>query len=181
MKSHWFGKSERIVAGLFKEYGNLMKKNRTTPVLLFNEADGVLSKRKEIRNDNGVAQTENAIQNVLLQAFEDNEGIIVCTTNMIENLDTAFSRRFLYKIEFSKPDLATKVALLKLKLGEYITDDECSKLASNYQLTGGILDNVLTKIVAKQCLYNLTPDFAEIEEFCRLDSLGKSERRPVGF
>jgi AAA+ superfamily predicted ATPase len=180
MKSMWYGQSEKIVNSLFTQYNSLMKTSSRTPILLFNEADGVLSKRRDLASAGNCGQTENAIQNILLQAFESNEGIIICTTNMIDNLDQAFARRFLYKIEFIKPDTKVRMELIKLKLGKYLSDDDCTKLASNYEVTGGTLDNIMTKIIAQQCLYNTLPSSDEIESYMQQDFLGNS-RHAVGF
>ena len=47
---------------------------------------------------------ENTIQNIILQEMESLDGILIATTNLADNLDTAFERRFLYKIRFDKPD-----------------------------------------------------------------------------
>ena len=173
MKSMWFGESEKIIDKVFCQYNELRKKSPNTPVLLFNEADAILSKRRNLGNGSNVGQTENTVQNILLQAFENNEGIIICTTNMIDNLDKAFARRFLYKIEFSKPDRETRARLVKLKLGRFLTDEECYEIASDFNLTGGMLDNVLTKIVAKRCLYDHTATFEDIREYCRQDMMGE--------
>ena len=181
MKSQWFGQSEKIVSNLFEEYNNLMKNSKNTPVLLFNEADGVLSKRHNLSGNSSCGQTENTIQNIILQAFENNKGIIICTTNMVKNLDAAFERRFLYKIEFCEPDLPTRTALVKLKLGMYLSEKEAMNIASECSLTGGMLDNILTKIIAKKCLYNTTPNFHEIEEYCQQDMMGKKKYHPIGF
>lgn len=180
MKSKWFGQSEKIVNNMFDTYEKLSKGSSNMPVLLFNEADGVLSKRKSIERGNGCTQSENAIQNIILQHFENSNGIIICTTNMTANLDDAFNRRFLYKIEFSKPDIRTKTALVNLKLGKYLTDDQCRQLATNYQVTGGMLDNILTKIIARQCLYNTQPTYPDIDFYCRQDIIG-SAITPIGF
>jgi AAA+ superfamily predicted ATPase len=180
MKSAWFGESEKIVESLFNEYERMIKNSRRMPVLLFNEADGILSKRRELSGSNNCGQTENAMQNILLQHFECNDGIIICTTNMTNNLDNAFSRRFLYKIEFNKPDIDTKAKLVKLKLGKYLNDEECQQIANTYSLTGGTLDNTLTKIVAKQCLYGTIASYNEICEFLEQEIIG-GKRSAIGF
>jgi len=36
------------------------------------------------------AQTENAIQNIILEEMETFQGILIATTNQTDNLDTAF-------------------------------------------------------------------------------------------
>lgn len=51
----------------------------------------------------GVDKMENSIQNIILQEMETLDGIMIATTNLTQNLDKAFERRFLYKIEFSRP------------------------------------------------------------------------------
>ena len=36
-----------------------------------------------------------------------------------------------------------------------------------------MLDNVLTKIVTKKCLYGMTANFDDIQEYCRQDMMGE--------
>ena len=36
---------------------------------------------------------------------------MIATTNLTKNLDSAFERRFLYKIEFEKPEVETRKAI----------------------------------------------------------------------
>lgn len=65
-------------------------------MLLFNERVAVLSKRREIDNSS-VGHTGNAIQNVIFQAMEEMEGILVATTNLTINLDPAFEIEVLFR------------------------------------------------------------------------------------
>jgi SpoVK/Ycf46/Vps4 family AAA+-type ATPase len=96
-KSCWFGESEKLIKEIFTRYRNYIEKTNETPILLFNEADAVFGKRKDV-SVSAVAQTENAIQNIILQELENLKGILIATTNLTDNLDKAFERRFLYKI-----------------------------------------------------------------------------------
>jgi SpoVK/Ycf46/Vps4 family AAA+-type ATPase len=98
-KSMWFGESEKIIKRIFTDYKAYAKESERMPILLFNEADAIISKRKENSTSN-VSQTENAIQNIILEELENFEGIFFATTNLAKNLDSAFERRFLFKIEF---------------------------------------------------------------------------------
>lgn len=66
------------------------------PILLFNEADAILNRRKQ-GAEGGVDKMENALQNIILQEMESLEGIMIATTNLTGNMDPAFGRRFLYK------------------------------------------------------------------------------------
>jgi SpoVK/Ycf46/Vps4 family AAA+-type ATPase len=63
-----------------------------------------------------VDQTENAIQNIILEEMENLDGILIATTNLTENLDKAFERRFLFKIRFDKPTLEAKTNIWKDKI-----------------------------------------------------------------
>ncbi|MBK8674302.1 MAG: AAA family ATPase [Bacteroidetes bacterium] len=93
----WFGESQKIIKKLFDDYYKYMKTQDNIPILFFNEADGVINKRKDSSSSN-TAQTENEIQNIILQEMEDFKGILMATTNLIDNIDNAFDRRFLFKL-----------------------------------------------------------------------------------
>lgn len=102
VKSMWFGGSEKRVKRIFNDYRSFMEECAKIPVLLFNEADAVFSKRMEVNSSN-VAQTENTMQNIILEELETFGGIMIATTNLTDNLDAAFERRFLFKIGFARP------------------------------------------------------------------------------
>jgi SpoVK/Ycf46/Vps4 family AAA+-type ATPase len=95
-KSMWFGESEKLIKKIFKDYEQLKKECKLDPILMFNEADAILATRKN-NTSSSVAQTENAIQNILLEELENFQGIFIATTNLAENLDKAFDRRFYSK------------------------------------------------------------------------------------
>ncbi len=44
------------------------------------------------------------MQNIFLEQIERFEGILIATTNLLDNIDRAFSRRFNFKIEFKRPE-----------------------------------------------------------------------------
>jgi hypothetical protein len=76
-KSLWFGESERLVKGIFDDYRNTVKhrtdKGENTPILFFNEADAIFSKRTALGDQRpGPAQTENAMQNIMLNQIGAN-------------------------------------------------------------------------------------------------------------
>ncbi|MBP6610363.1 MAG: AAA family ATPase, partial [Paludibacter sp.] len=87
-KSMWFGESEKIIKRIFTNYKSYAKDCVIKPILLFNEADAIIGKRKETGNSN-IDQTENTIQNTLLEELESFDGIFLATTNLVKNLDTA--------------------------------------------------------------------------------------------
>lgn len=149
IRSKWVGETEKNMKALFDEYRNAMKEFDETPILLFNEADAILGKRHTV-SDRG-DQMENAMQNILLQELENFEGIFIATTNLVDNLDKAFDRRFLYKIRFEKPGTQTLVQIWKSKFPNIktgILKNICSKIS----LSGGQIENIRKKIAVDSLL-----------------------------
>lgn len=152
--------------------------NGKMPILLFNEADGIFSKRKDTATGN-TSQTENAMQNIILEEMENLEGIMICTTNLADNLDEAFERRFLFKIKFENPTVEAKQKIWKSKLG-WLSDDVISNVAENYDLSGGQIDNIVRKITMDEVLTGKLPDTNELRNLCKSEKLGDGEKR-IGF
>ena len=149
-KTCWFGESEKLIKEVFENYRRLCGQSKMKPILLFNEADAVFSKRKDANSSN-VAQTENAIQNIILEEMERLDGILIATTNMADNLDKAFERRFLFKIRFDKPNLEAKSGIWLDKLPA-LRETEARQLASRFDLSGGEIDNVVRKATMEEIL-----------------------------
>ena len=123
-KSMWFGESEKVVKQIFTKYYEFANSCKVMPILFLNEADALLSNRKNDLNGN-VDKTEHTIQNILLDEMENFKGIMFATTNHTSNLDRAFDRRFLYKIELNnpKPEVSAKIWQSKLSSLIYPTND----------------------------------------------------------
>ncbi len=186
MKSMWFGQSEKIVQELFDQYREMIKQSEIAPILLFNEADAIFSKRKNIDNQNGIAQTENAIQNIILQEMEKLQGILIATTNLAQNLDKAFERRFLYKIKFEQPSAQAKEFIWKSMLKDnpaiVMTDEEYTELASKYNFSGGQIENIARKCQVEHILNEGIINMETIMLLCD-DELLEQENTlsPIGF
>ena len=89
VKSMWVGESEKNIKAIFDRYRAVAKNSKRIPILLFNEADAIIGKRKE-GADRSVDKMENSIQNIILQEMESLEGIMIATTNLVQNMDSAF-------------------------------------------------------------------------------------------
>ena len=179
-KSCWFGESEKLIKDVFNQYRNMVESGGITPILLFNEADAVLGKRRELSSSSGgVDQTENAIQNIILQEMEDIKGILIATTNMTANFDKAFERRFLYKIEFDKPDFEAKKSIWKSNITN-LSDDDAAKLAQQFDFSGGQIENIARKAVVSFILKGFTPCLSELETFCKEELIVKHNIK-IGF
>lgn len=177
-KSKWFGESEKIIKKIFTDYKAFAKESKLTPILLFNEADAILSSRNAAGSSN-VAQTENAIQNIILEEFENFEGILIATTNMANNLDTAFERRFLYKVEFKKPypNIRAKIWKSKLPLLEEI---ECQLLAEQFDFSGGQIDNIIRKNEIQEIVHGTVTNYENVLSFCKEETIGV-KKSSIGF
>jgi len=164
--SMYIGESEKNVRNIFDKYYELRTQTKSEPVLLLNEADQFLSSRAQ----GGMSSSDkmhNQMQNIFLEQIERFDGILIATTNLLENLDKAFSRRFNYKIEFVKPNKNQRIALWKKLLPPNLPlekDFDIEELAK-YELTGGqielVIKNTAYKIaVSEEPLFRLE-DFKE--------------------
>jgi SpoVK/Ycf46/Vps4 family AAA+-type ATPase len=177
-KSMWFGESEKIIKRVFTDYKSFAKGSERMPILLFNEADAIISKRREIGNSN-VGQTENAIQNIILEELENFEGILIATTNLVNNLDPAFERRFLFKIQFRKPDVSISARIWKSKFPSLALED-CNLLAGKFDFSGGQIDNILRKNEIHEIIHGEKVNLENLLTFCSEETLVRNSVK-IGF
>ena len=148
--SMYIGESEKNVRNIFDKYYELRTQTKSEPVLLLNEADQFLSSRAQ----GGMSSSDkmhNQMQNIFLEQIEKFDGILIATTNLLENLDKAFSRRFNYKIEFVKPNKNQRIDLWKKLLPSTLPlekDFDIEELAK-YELTGGQIELVIKNTAYK--------------------------------
>ncbi len=164
--SMYVGESEKNVRKIFDDFKTLSKKAKVDPILLLNEADQFLSGRSE-----GVGSSadkmHNQMQNIFLEQIEKFQGILIATTNLLDNLDKAFSRRFNYKIEFKKPDHEQRKRLWHFMLPEaadYEEGFDVNELAK-HEVTGGqinlIIRNTAYKVAVREESVFTMQDFLE--------------------
>jgi SpoVK/Ycf46/Vps4 family AAA+-type ATPase len=179
-RSMWFGESEKIIKQVFKDYKSYSKKQTHTPILFFNEADAIIGKRKEANSSN-VGDTENRIQNILLEEIENFEGILIATTNLANNMDPAFERRFLFKIEFQKPSISAKSKIWKFKI-PHLSVEDCELLATKFDFSGGQIDNIVRKNEINEILYGSKVNVITLIAFCKEETLiNQFSKTPIGF
>jgi hypothetical protein len=179
LKSKWIGDSEKNIKQLFKTYRSIVKESELAPILLFNEADAIFGKR--IREENSTDKMNNAIQNIILQEMETLDGILIATTNLTENFDQAFERRFLYKILFRTPETGVKAKIWRSMIDD-LSEDDATQLASDYGFTGGQIENISRKLDVDYILSGKNPDMGKIVSLCKAESIHKQEEsRRIGF
>jgi SpoVK/Ycf46/Vps4 family AAA+-type ATPase len=181
-KSHWFGDSEKKIKEVFDRYNTYVESNETAPILLFNEADAVIGRRKEIGAHNrAVDQTENAMQNIILQEMENLKGLMIATTNLTQNMDKAFERRFLYKIEFEKPILEAKKSIWR-SLIPGLAQNETDVLAAQFDFSGGQIENISRRYTIEQVLSGNAPSLEMLHDYCKAEMWEKSGMEiTIGF
>lgn len=180
LRSKWVGETEKNAKAIFDKYRNYCKQSTLAPILLFNEADAILCKRNE-GAVGSVDKMENAMQNIILQEMENLEGIMIATTNLTNNLDKAFERRFLYKIEFTKPTPNESKHIWHAMLPE-ISETEAFELAKQYAFSGGQIENIARKQLVNAVLTGEDKVCMEaIKEACKTELFNNSETKRIGF
>lgn len=175
--SMYVGESEKNVRKIFDSFNNITRDLKKDAILLLDEADQFLGQRST--SGSSVDKMYNQMQNIFLEQIEKFDGILIATTNLIDNIDAAFSRRFNYKIEFLKPDFMERVRIWNKLLPKkpqgkgnlsaiYERGFDVKNLAK-YALTGGqikiVIKNTAYKVATKQKPIFSEADFvAEIKK-----------------
>ena len=182
--SMYVGESEKNVRKIFDDYKELCMKAKSQPILLLNEADQFLSNRVS-GQISGSDKMHNQMQNIFLEQIENFDGILIATTNLLDNIDKAFSRRFNYKIEFLKPDALKREQLWRKLIPDTLpldSDFDIKKL-SKAQLTGGqielIIKNTAYKLAVLDEVKFKTSDF--LEEISKEEKTMFDKDKTVGF
>ena len=130
--SRWVGETEKNLREIFDaaEGGSA--------VILFDEADSLFGSRGDVKQ----AQDRFANQEVafLLQRLEVFEGCAILTTNLLDNIDEAFLRRFGAVIEFPNPGVTERMKLWEQSIPPGAPRDpdlNIPKLAKDFNIAGG--------------------------------------------
>jgi len=183
LKSCWYGESEKKVKAVFDDYRDAVDGSEITPILLFNEADAVIGKRNVFLNGRGaVDQTENTIQNIILEELEKLSGILIATTNLTQNMDSAFERRFLYKITFDKPSLESRKGIWNALLPD-ITENMAVELSSKYDLSGGQIENIARKTEVDSIINGDNLSLETLKQYCKeeIQNSFNDKLKTIGF
>jgi SpoVK/Ycf46/Vps4 family AAA+-type ATPase len=181
IKDMYVGETEKKIMEIFSNYKAAVSASDRIPILLFNEADAIIGKRIEFGNDSrAVDRMENTMQNIILQELENLTGILIATTNLTQNMDKAFERRFLYKIEFEKPNITNRQAIWRSMLPN-LSEQESFELASLYDFSGGQIENIARKRTVDFILSGNNPSFDKMRSYCHEETLDKNSISRIGF
>ena len=104
IESKYVGETSKNITGIFKQAKD------ENAVIFFDEADALLS-RRVTNMSSSTDVSVNQTRSVLLTLMDQHIGIIIFTTNFIENYDAAFMRRILTHILFELPNLDNRAKL----------------------------------------------------------------------
>ena len=180
IKSMWVGESEKNIKQVFDNYRAMVNDSQTTPILLFNEADAIIGKRQEgtLRS---VDKMENSIQNIILQEMEMLDGILIATTNLAQNMDKAFERRFLYKIKFDKPTVEARTSMWR-EMIPVLNEEESRILAGKFDFSGGQIENIARHYTIGKILHGVSEDVVNtLSTYCESEKLESNDKLRIGF
>jgi AAA+ superfamily predicted ATPase len=180
VQSKFVGEAEKQLQSVWNSYRECRKTMKLAPILLFNEADAILGTRMQA--ESSASKSYNTLQNIMLQNMEDFEdGIFIATTNLASHLDPAFERRFLYKVEYKKPEAEVRKQILT-NVFSHVSEKTIDEINETCLLTGGMIQNVHKKILIGSLLDEEMNNETAIVELCKEEFvLNKANRSPIGF
>ena len=137
--SKYIGETEKNLARVFNAatYQNW--------ILFFDEADALFGKRTQVQSSHDRYANQEVAY--LLQRFETFDGITLLATNLRDNIDEAFTRRFESIIYFPLPEPHQRLKLWQKVLPvdndkKMAKDIDLDQIAEKYKLSGGAITNV---------------------------------------
>lgn len=133
--------------------------------------------------NSSVDSMNNAVKNIFLEEIERFDGILLATTNLTENMDLAFERRFLFKVFFNRPEIQTSAKIWQ-QYFKGLKSSEATELAKKFNFSPGEITNVHTRFEIEKILGNRTQKFKLIEQLCQEERIKAHTNRntnAVGF
>jgi ATPase family protein associated with various cellular activities (AAA)/winged helix domain-containing protein len=109
--SKWIGETEKNLAAVFDEARTMHA------VLFFDEADALFGRRGEVQR--GTDRYANLEVSYLLQRLEEHDaGVVILASNLRDNIDSAFTRRFQVSLHFPRPSQDLRQRLWRMAVPE---------------------------------------------------------------
>ncbi len=176
--SKWVGDSETNIKRIFTDYRSYCDRNSVKPILFLNECDQIIGKR--IDTQSSVDQMSNSIQNIILEEMERFPGILIGTTNLVNNMDSAFERRWTYKLEFENPEKDIQSKIWKHLFTE-LTDNEIIQLTNKFDFTAGEISNIQRRFSVEKLLGFSSPNIEVIMNLGLNERFNNSNKQKIGF
>ena len=136
--SKYIGETEKNLAKVFDQA------RHKDWILFFDEADALFGKRTEAKNSND--RYANQEVSYLLQRIEDFQGLAILASNLKDNIDEAFCRRFQSMIHFAPPNSRERLQLWQTSFSDKTTLEkrvDLKKIAEKHTISGGVIINVV--------------------------------------
>ena len=120
---------------------------------------------------------------------------MIATTNLAQNMDKAFERRFLYKIKFEKPNLEARMHIWH-EMIPTLSENDTKTLAEKYEFSGGQIENIARHNAINGILYgekanslealmsycdNEANSLEALMSYCDNERLETKQTRKIGF
>jgi AAA+ superfamily predicted ATPase len=141
--SKYIGETEKNLVHLFERMKLENARQEKKPILFFDEADVLFSRRTEVKDAKD--KWANMETSVLLPLIEEYGGLVIVATNLEHNIDGAMDRRFQLKIKFPTLNYNERIKVWAAGLPpafSYPSSEAPTQLA-RYKLSPASIVNVL--------------------------------------
>jgi AAA+ superfamily predicted ATPase len=176
--SKWVGDSETNLKRIFNDYRMQVEKSNVIPILFLNECDQIIGRRINIRDS--IDQMNNALQNILLEELETFPGILIGTSNMVGNMDPAFERRWIYKIEFEAPDKLTQQKIWQNAIPD-IDANILEHITTTFNLSPAEISNVVKRLQIEKIILPEKKLEDHIIQLCKTETFKITKTTAIGF
>lgn len=176
--SKYVGETEKNLEKVFNEAA------KTDAILFFDEADAIFGKRTEVKDAHD--RHANIETGYLLQRIEEYDGLIILASNLKQNMDKAFLRRFQFIIHFDLPgenerkELWHKMFPTKVPVAP---DVDFNFLSKGIKMSGAHIKNMAisaaflaahenSSIQMKHIIRSIRKEYAKVGKMVTRDELG---------
>ena len=178
MHGIYIGEAAINFRNCFQTYRYLHAVCSSVPLFLMDEVDGIFGKRNTDVHLSG--KDHNSAMAVFLEEMNTLPGIVIATSNLVQNLDEAAQRRFSVHVAFHLPDPSTAARIWLYKFPS-LTPDEAEELAENYTLSGGVIDNVASIALMDEIIDGKEVTAEDLAAYCEMQVCKRSRRARIGF
>jgi hypothetical protein len=136
--SKYIGETEKNLARVFDQA------EHRGWILFFDEADSLFGKRSKVEDSHD--RYGNQEVSFLLQRIEEFDGVVILASNLRNNIDDAFLRRFQSVVQFPIPRASERLRIWKEAFPTKAAPDknlDLSRIAERHELSGGTIINVM--------------------------------------
>ena len=123
----------------------------------------------------------NALQNIILEEMETFKGILIGTTNLTANMDPAFERRWVMKMQFESPNETAKIAIWKSAI-KGLRQSEAQELVKRFNFTPGEIANISRRFVIENMLGLTQSRLQTLIQLCETEHYdAHASNKSIGF